>query len=277
MHGGRAAQRARNPSTSGRLSTPTGWPSSSTMTRARLAHGLDGVGDRLAGADRSGAASSMCAPTRSASRARPAEQRVHQRALADRAGDLGRHHRRLGAYDRHLRDGVLAQDRAPPRRSVSAGWVWTRSGRLPSPPSCLPRSTSPTVCGWRGSPKPYCPSQASSKTLPQVAAAAVGQQHDDHRLGSRRPARARRRAAPPRRRPCRTSRRPAGPPRGPAAGSSANASPSETAMTAVADVAVVRARARSPRPRPRPGRGDRCRRSRPSRPGRRRRPAPARR
>ena len=75
----------------------------------------------------------------------PAEQRLQQRALADRTDHLGRHHRRLGPHHRHLRDAVLAQDLHRLGDRLARVRVH-ELGQPADPPSPLARSTSPTVC-----------------------------------------------------------------------------------------------------------------------------------
>ena len=98
---------------------------------------------------------------------------------------------------------------------VSFGWVCTSDGQLAG--LLAQHVADRHAPSARARREPVAGQPVVVEHLGQVAAAAVRQQHDDHRVRVvelARPAAAR---PPP---PSRTSRRPAGPPRGPAAGSS---------------------------------------------------------
>ena len=150
------------------------------------------------------------------------------------------------------------------RRSRSGGRARARGSRRP----CA-RSTSPTVAPVARRQEAVVGHPRVVEDLGEVAAAAVGQQHDDHGVGGR--ASAATRSGRDRRHPARAAdQQPllAGQP------------PGHRERVGVGDrddlvgrCPCRRWRARSPRRRPRPGTAARCRRSTPSPPGRRRSPA----
>ena len=120
-----------------------------------------------------GSGADMCFSTRSASVARPGEQRVDQHLLVDGADHLaavtGGSARTTGIWHTpYSRRMWIAS------RTVSFGWVCTSAGVSPA----LLRSTSPTVSPDAGR-EPVVGHPLVVEDLGEVAAAAVGQQHDD--------------------------------------------------------------------------------------------------
>ena len=92
------------------------------------------------------------------------EQRVEQRPVGDRAGDLGGHDRRLGADDRHLRDGVLLQD----RDRLGDGLAGVGVHQVGQPAVLAAQHLADGLASGRAAPsvgKPYCASHSSLKTL----------------------------------------------------------------------------------------------------------------
>ena len=100
---GHARQLPRNASTSERVTTPAGLPSTSTSAASAAAKADIAVSSgSFAPIVGSGGRHVLLEPVRELGPA--GEQRVEQVALDDRPGHLRGHHRRLGPHDRHLRD-----------------------------------------------------------------------------------------------------------------------------------------------------------------------------
>ena len=91
------------------------------------------------------------------------EERVEQRPLRDRAGDLGRHDRRLGADDGHLRDAVLLED----RDGLGDGLGGVGVHQVGQPARLAAQHLADGLLGRsrRRVAKPYCASHSSLKTL----------------------------------------------------------------------------------------------------------------
>ena len=126
-----------------RVSTPTGFPSSSTSsaspsTSTSTAFATGSVAPTI------GSEASITVLTRSAGRDPTGEQRPEQPALADRADHLGRHHRRFGPHHRHLAHPVLAQDRHRLGDGLARVGVHQRRQRA----GLLPQHVTHHPLGW---------------------------------------------------------------------------------------------------------------------------------
>ena len=104
-----------------------------------------------------GSGGDISAATWSSGAALPGDQRLEQVMLDDRADHLGRHHRRLGAQHRQLRDVELAQAGITVR-TVSVGCACTNCGS--AEPPCAPARRRPAA---RPSPRSGSRSRPSSR------------------------------------------------------------------------------------------------------------------
>ena len=113
--------------------------------------------------------------------ARAGVQRVEQRPVGDRAGDLGGHDRRLGPDDGHLRDGVLLQD----RDRLGDGLVGVGVHQVGQPAVLAAQHLADGLglVALRLGREAVLRQPLVVEDLGQVAAAAVGEEYDDDRVG----------------------------------------------------------------------------------------------
>ena len=144
------------------MRTPTGLPSSCTSTASALssaptASEAGSVEPMVGQRRRHVLADAVGEPGRAG------EEQVEQRPLGDRADDLGGDDRRLGADDRHLRDGVLLQD----RDRLGDGLAGVGVHQVGQPPVLAAQHLADGLHVPLGAStgKPYCASQSSLKTL----------------------------------------------------------------------------------------------------------------
>ena len=116
-------------------------------------------------------------PSIGSSRRDPAPvEAVEQVALHDRADHLGRHHRRLLLHHRELRHAVLAHD----RDGGADGLVRVDVDELRQRARLAGEHVPDRALVAAGGEEAVVGHPLVVEDLGQVAAAAVGQQHDDH-------------------------------------------------------------------------------------------------